>query len=63
MTAGDRYSICKSENLPQPIQIQLSGKQKTFSRFFAQSVKSTSYFENFENKDHSHNWCISEKFA
>ena len=35
LTAEDKYSACNGENLPQPIQMQLSKKQKTFSQFFA----------------------------
>ena len=42
LTADGKYSVCKSENLPQPIQNQLSKKQKTFSTFFTAILKSTS---------------------
>ena len=31
MTADDRNSLCTRENVRQPIQMQLSKKQKTFS--------------------------------
>ena len=34
LTVNDRYSFRNSRNLPQPIQIQLSKKQKVFSQFF-----------------------------
>ena len=30
-TADGKYSLDNKENLPQPIQMQLSNKQKTFS--------------------------------
>ena len=40
----------KRENLPQPMQMQLSKKQKYFSLFFAAFVKSTSNFEHFPEK-------------
>ena len=32
-TAGDKYSFPNSENLPQPIQLQLLKKQNFFSIF------------------------------
>ena len=35
MTVDDKYCLCNSENLPQPIQRQLSKKRETFSQFFA----------------------------
>ena len=34
MTPDDKYSLPNSENLPQPIQMQLSPKEKTFSDVF-----------------------------
>ena len=33
-TADEKYFLCNSENLPEPIQIQLSKKEKTFPQFF-----------------------------
>ena len=33
-TAGGNYSLRNSENLRQPIQMQLSNEQKTFLNFF-----------------------------
>ena len=33
-TANDNYSLLNRDNLTQPIQIQLSQKQKAFSQFF-----------------------------
>ena len=41
ITADDKYSFRNRENLPQPIEIQLSKKQKDFSQFFAAFLKST----------------------
>ena len=41
LTADDKQSILKRDNLTQPIQIQLSNKQKTFSNFLV----------NFKNLD------------
>ena len=34
VTAEGKYPVQDFENLPLPIQIQLSEKQKTFSQFF-----------------------------
>ena len=34
LTADDKYSLLNNHNLTQPIQMQLSQKQKTFSTFF-----------------------------
>ena len=57
MTAYDRYSLPNSENLVQPIQMQLSQKQKTFSQSFATFLKTTS---NFQKKDDPHSFCVFE---
>ena len=47
LTADDKYSLRKRENLTQPIQILCSQKQKTFSQFFSTFLKSTLNFELF----------------
>ena len=44
----------------QPIQIQLSQKQKSFSEFFHAFSKSKLNFEHFLKKDDTHSCCISE---
>ena len=44
----------------QPIQMQVSRKQKTFSEFFSAFLKSSLNFEHFQKKDDSHSWGISE---
>ena len=44
----------------QPIQILLSHKQNTFSKFFAAFLKSTLNFEYFQQKDDPHGRCISQ---
>ena len=49
-TANDKYSLLNRDNLTQPIQIQLSQKQKTFSRLFSAVLKSRLNFEHFERK-------------
>ena len=33
LTADDKYSLCNRKNLPQPIQLQLSKKNKFFLAF------------------------------
>ena len=60
MTAYDRYSLPNSENLIQPIQMQLSQKQKTFSQSFATFLKTTSNFQHFQKKDDPHSFCVFE---
>ena len=44
----------------QPIQMQVSRKQKTFSEFFSAFLKSSLNFEHFQKKDDSHSWGISK---
>ena len=41
LTVDDKYSLRNSENLRQPIQIELFNKQKTFSEFSASFLKPT----------------------
>ena len=41
-------------------QIQLSQKQKRFSEFLDEFLKSRLNFEDFEKKDDSHSFCVSE---
>ena len=40
LTADDKHYLLNRDNLTQPIQMQLSQKQKTFSEFFFASLKS-----------------------
>ena len=59
--SGDgKYSLFNRDNLKQPIQMQLSRKQKTFSHFFGAILKSSLNFEHFFQKDNRHSWCIAE---
>ena len=53
-TANAKYPVQDCENLQLPIQIQLSEKQKRFSKFFVPSLESTSNFKDFENKYDCH---------
>ena len=50
LTADDKYSLCNSEKIQQPTEMQLTKKQKTFSQFFGSFLKSTSNFEHFGQK-------------
>ena len=43
LTVDDEYSFFNGENLTQPIQTQLSQKEKTFCQFFSAFLKYTSY--------------------
>ena len=47
LTAHGKYSLRNTDNLPEPIQLQLS-KKKIFSEFLAPYLKSKSNIENFE---------------
>ena len=49
-TADDKYSLLNGDNLTQPIQIQLSQNQKTFSWFFSAFLKSRLNFKDFQTK-------------
>ena len=60
LTADDKYSLLKRDNLTQPIQILLSQKQKTFSQFFSSFLKSTLNFRHFRKKDDIHSRYISK---
>ena len=54
MSADGKYSLLNRDNLTQPIQMQLSRKQKKFSNFFSAFLKSTLNFEHFFKKDDPH---------
>ena len=50
LSADGKYSVVNRDKLPQPIQMQLSRKQKGFSDFFAKFLKSSLNFEHFQKK-------------
>ena len=50
MTADYEYFCSNSENLPLPIQMQLSKKPKTICAFFIAYLESTLNFEHFGKK-------------
>ena len=60
LTADDKYSLLNRDNLTQPIQMQLSQKQKTFLESFSSDLKSQVNFEHFQKKGDPVSWCIFE---
>ena len=50
LSADGKYSLFNRDNLMQPIQMQVSRKQKTFSQFFSAFLKSNLNFEHFLKK-------------
>ena len=60
LSADGKYSLLNTDSLTQPIQMQLSRKQKTFSEFFSSFLKSTLNFGHSRKKDDSHSWGISK---
>ena len=63
MSAVDKCSLRNTDNLMQPIHIQLSQKLKTFSQLFPAFPKSRLIFEHFQKKDEAHSLFISEATA
>ena len=59
LTTFGEYSRRNRENLPLPIQIQLSGKLKSFSHNFIAFLECTLNLEHFEKKE-PHSSSISE---
>ena len=60
LSADGKYSRLDRDNSTQRIQMELSGKEKTFFQFFALFLKSSWNLEHFPKKDDPHSWCISE---
>ena len=60
MTADGKYSLLNRDNSTQPIQMQLSRKQITFSRFFSAFLKCSLNFEHFLKKDDSDSLVLSK---
>ena len=54
LITDDKHYLLNRDNLRQPIQMQLSQKQKTFSEFFLAFLKSTLNFKHLPNKDDRH---------
>ena len=60
LTDDEKYSLLYRENLTQPIQILLSQKPKTFSKFSSEILNPTLNFEHFQKKDDPHSRCSSQ---
>ena len=51
LTVNDKHYLLNKGNETQPIQMQLSEKQKTFSEFFFAFLKSILYLKHLLKKD------------
>ena len=51
LTVNDKHYVINRDNLPQPIQMELSQKQKLFSEFFFAFLKSILNFKRLPTKD------------
>ena len=54
LTLDDKHYLLNRENLTEPIQKQLSEKQKTFPQFFFALSKSLLNLKHLPNKDDPH---------
>ena len=59
LTVNDKHFLLNRNNLKQPIQMQLSQKQKTFSEFFFAFLKSILNFKYLPKRDNPRSSCIS----
>ena len=60
LSAVDKSFVPKREYLMQPIQMQLSQKEKTFSQFLSPFSTSRLNIEHFQKRDDPHSLFISE---
>ena len=60
LAADEKYPVLNRDNLTIAIQMQLSHKEKKFSKFFAKFSESRLNFEHFETKNDRHSFFISE---
>ena len=54
LTVNDKHYLLNRDNLTQPIQIELSQKQKIFSEFFLAFLKSILNFQHLPKNDDPH---------
>ena len=54
LTVNDKRYLLNRDNLLQPIEMQLSQKQKTFCRFFFAFLKSILNFKHLPKQDDLH---------
>ena len=59
LTADDKHYLLTTDNLMQPIQMQLSQKPKPFSQFFFVFFEFIWNSKHLPTKDHRHGWSIS----
>ena len=60
LTVNDKHYLLNRDNLPQPIQMQLSEKQKAFSKFCFSFLKSLLNFKHWTKKDDPRSLSIFE---
>ena len=60
LTADYKFPVPDCENFLFPIQMQLSGKRKSFGQLFLLFMGSTSNFKHVQKNEDRHGWCISE---
>ena len=60
LTGDGNYSLLNRDNRRQPILMQLSQKQKSFSQFVSDFLKCRLNFGYFQEKDDFNTWCISK---
>ena len=60
LTGDSKRDRLNSENLRQPIRMQLSQKQRTFSELVFGFLKSVLIFIHFPKQGDSHSSCFSE---
>ena len=63
MTAVGKCFLPHRDSLMEPIDMQLSQKLKTFSRFFSAFSKSRLNFEYFQKNNDAHSLFISQATA
>ena len=54
LTVHDKHYLLNRDNLTQPNQIQLSQKEKAFSQFFFEFLKSMLNYKHLLKKDDPH---------
>ena len=54
LTVDDKHYLLNRDNLTQPVQMQLSQKEKTFSEFLFPYLKSTLNFKHLPKKNNPH---------
>ena len=63
LTVNEKHYLLNRDNLPQPIQMQLSEKQKTFSEFCFSFLKSLLNFKHWTKKDDPRSLSIFENIV